>query len=131
MSDLSEALEEEANRLCTKRLMVQEIGRALALEPRHRKRTRRGNTLSHRTLFHYFTPSVVDLNNAPAARAIWIDAHHKAWCRRLQERSPTEEELAQIYGEMIRAMGDDPKYGLPKRHAGPKQRSSPLRSSSS
>jgi hypothetical protein len=63
---------------------------------------------------HYFTPAVVDLDNA-AVRSIWIDAHHKAWCRRLQERPPTEEELVQMYGEIIRTIGDDPKYGLPKR----------------
>jgi hypothetical protein len=112
MSDLSEALEEEeAYRLWTKRLMVETLADNLAW---HFDTEKELDAVILSLIGHYFTPPVLDLNNA-AARAIWVEAHHKAWRRRLRERSPTREEVVQMVGETIRAMGDDPNYGLPKR----------------
>jgi hypothetical protein len=78
MSDSNEASEEmeldEASILRTKRLMVKELAEDLVWNLDTEKE------LDAAILYligHYFTPPVVDLDNA-AVRAIWIDAHHKA-----------------------------------------------------
>jgi hypothetical protein len=97
--------------LRTKRLMIEILASDVAWDSGTEKELDAG-ILS--LIGNFFTAPGVDLNNA-AARRIWIEAIFKAWCSRLWERTPTREELAQMFGEIIRAMGDDPKYGLPKR----------------
>ena len=96
----------------SKRLMVMQLAEDLAWS---------GNTGAEldaailSIIGHFFTPpGGCDFNDA-AARAIWIEAFFKTWCKRLGERSPTPKEFARMFGEIIRAMGDDPTYGLPKR----------------
>jgi hypothetical protein len=115
VSDLRKALEvtrpDTDYELWTKRLMVERLAAHLAWSLDTEEEL---DAAILSIIGHFFIPLEVDLNIA-AARAIWIEALFKAWCRRLREGSPTREEFVQMFGELIRAMGDDPKYGLPKR----------------